>query len=124
MLFELRESPEIRHAAAFITATRIGDAVLSLGLLHHLLAQHSGARVTIACGAPAAALFEATPGLEDLIVVRKKPFSLHWLALWGSVCGRRWDLVVDLRASALAYFLSARRRLVSGSANQERASGS
>ena len=34
----------------FVTATRIGDAVLSTALLGHLLRAHPGARVTVACG--------------------------------------------------------------------------
>src|SRR5260221_14359887 len=37
----------------FITATRIGDAVLSTGLLAHLVERHPAARFTIAAG-PAA----------------------------------------------------------------------
>jgi heptosyltransferase III len=37
----------------FITATRIGDAVLSTGLLGHLVERYSAARFTIAAG-PAA----------------------------------------------------------------------
>src|SRR5690348_11880497 len=94
----------------FITATRIGDAVLSTGLLGHLLERHPGALLTIAAGAPAAPLFAAVPGLESLLVVAKRPLALHWLALYRHVAGRRWDLVVDLRGSALAYLLRANER--------------
>ena len=36
----------------------------------------------------------------------------HWLGLWLATLGRRWDLVVDLRASAIAWLLSARERRV------------
>ncbi len=96
----------------FVTATRIGDAVLSSGLLGHLIERHPGARLTIACGAPAAPLFEAVPGLERLIVIRKRPFKSHWLGLWWQSAARRWDVVVDLRASGLAWFLAARQRYV------------
>ncbi|HEX2151160.1 MAG TPA: glycosyltransferase family 9 protein, partial [Stellaceae bacterium] len=48
----------------FVTATRIGDAVLSTGLLSHLVERHPGARFTIAAGAPAAPLFATVPGLD------------------------------------------------------------
>ncbi|MGH6953341.1 MAG: glycosyltransferase family 9 protein [Alphaproteobacteria bacterium] len=34
----------------FITSSRIGDAVLSTGLLAHLLERHPGARVTVVSG--------------------------------------------------------------------------
>jgi ADP-heptose:LPS heptosyltransferase len=96
----------------FVTATRIGDAVLSTGLLGHLVERYPGAAVTIAAGPAAAPLFAAVPGLERLLVVAKRPWSLHWLTLYRAVAGRRWDLVVDLRGSALAYLLRARERRV------------
>ncbi|MGG5888632.1 glycosyltransferase family 9 protein [Falsiroseomonas sp. HC035] len=95
----------------FVTATRIGDAVLSTGLLDHLLRTHPGARITVACGPAAAGIFARMPGLERLIVVTKQPLSRHWLGLWAKVAFTRWDLVVDLRASALAWMVPARRRL-------------
>ncbi len=96
----------------FVTATRIGDAVLSTGLLDHLIARHPGARLTVAAGPVAAPLFAAVPGLERTITVEKRPLSAHWLTLWSAVASRRWDIVVDLRGSALAWLLSARRRYV------------
>jgi lipopolysaccharide export system permease protein len=104
----------------FITATRIGDAVLSTGLLHHLIGRHPGARVTVAAGRLAAPLFEAVPGLERTLIIEKRPFKLHWLDLWGATALRRWDLAVDLRASAIGYLIPARRRLVVGSREQDR----
>jgi ADP-heptose:LPS heptosyltransferase len=96
----------------FVTATRIGDAVLSTGLLSHLLDRHPGARVTIAVGPVAAPLFQAVPGVERVIVLRKRRYALHWLKLWARVALRRWDVVVDLRGSGLAYCLLASERRV------------
>jgi len=96
----------------FVTATRIGDAVLSTALLGHLLREYPGARITVACGPAAAGIFARMPGLERLIVVEKKPWSLHWLRLWSQVAFRGWDLAVDLRASALAWLVPARRRAI------------
>lgn len=102
----------------FLTATRVGDAVLASGLLAHLLAAHPGARVTLAVGKPAAPLFRHLPGLERLLVVEKRPRGGHWLALWREIAGTRWDLAVDLRASALTRLVRARRRLVAGRADE------
>ena len=96
----------------FITSTRIGDAVLSTGLLSHLIETNPGTRVTIACGAVAAPLFEAVPGLERIIVLSKRRLGLHWWTLWRAAVMRIWDLVVDLRGSALAYLVPHRARLV------------
>lgn len=96
----------------FITSTRIGDAVLSTGLLDHLLRRHADARITIVCGHVAQGVFTRMPGLERIIPVTKRRWSLHWLELWGRVAFRRWDLVVDLRGSAIAWLLLARQRAV------------
>jgi ADP-heptose:LPS heptosyltransferase len=96
----------------FITATRLGDAVLSTGLLDHLLRKHPQARVTVACGAVAAGLFARMPGLERVIVVEKRRFDGHWLELWAACVATRWDLAVDLRGSALTLLLPARRRAI------------
>jgi heptosyltransferase III len=96
----------------FVTATRIGDAVLSTGLLGHLVERYPGARFTIAAGPAAAPLFETVPGLDRLLVMEKRQYALHWARLYGAVAARRWDLVVDLRGSGLAYLLWARARTV------------
>ena len=96
----------------FITSTRIGDAVLSTGLLDHLLRENPAARITIVCGTVAEGVFTRMPGLERIIPVTKRRWSLHWLELWGQVAFRRWDLVVDLRGSAIAWLLWAKRRAV------------
>jgi ADP-heptose:LPS heptosyltransferase len=68
--------------------------------------------LTIAAGPVAAPLFEAVPGLERLIIIRKRALSLHWLGLYGRVAARRWEMVVDLRGSALAWLLRAGERRV------------
>jgi heptosyltransferase III len=96
----------------FVTSTRIGDAVLSTGLLAHLMARHPAARIWVACGSEAAGLFGAAPQVERVIPITKKPFALHWLILWAKVVLHPWSLVVDLRASTLGYLLLTRRRWI------------
>jgi ADP-heptose:LPS heptosyltransferase len=96
----------------FITATRIGDAVLSTGVLDALVRRHPGARLTVACGPAAAGVFARLPGLERLIVIDKRRFDLHWLDLWARTVTTVWDMVVDLRGSGLSFFLPARQRWV------------
>jgi len=103
----------------FVTATRIGDAVLSTGLLRYLIERYPGAQLTIAAGPLAAPLFGEVPGLARLIVVEKRARGLHWLSLYGQVAATRWDLAVDLRGSALTYLLWARERRVMGKGNPD-----
>jgi ADP-heptose:LPS heptosyltransferase len=101
-----------RFPILFITSSRIGDAVLSSGLLHRLAQEVPNGRFTIVASALTAPLFRDTPDLARLITLEKKPFALHWFDLWKQVQGRRWGVVVDMRGSGLATFLRARRRAV------------
>src|SRR5438309_9794447 len=96
----------------FITASRLGDAVLASGLVKRLAEEVPGARFTIVGSALTAPLFIDTPGLDDLIVMEKEPGARHWFGLWNQVRGKRWGLVVDLRGSAIAKFLRPKRRAV------------
>ena len=103
----------------FITHTRIGDAVLSSGVLRHVVETYPAARITIVCGPLAASLFAAVPRAR-VIVMTKERFDGHWLRLWRSVRGTRWDLVVDLRRSLLSYFLSVKERRILGPTDSTR----
>ena len=103
----------------FITNTRIGDAVLSSGVLHYLVNAYPSARFTVVCGQLPQSLFAATPRLARVIVLRKRRFDLHWWDLWREVKGTDWDVIVDLRRSFISYFLRARSRHVIGRADDE-----
>ena len=94
----------------FITSNRLGDAVLSTGLLGHLIERHPDARLTVACGPLPAPLFRAVPGVERLIPLTKQPYARHWLRLWLACVGTRWDVVVDLRNSAVGRLVLAGTR--------------
>jgi ADP-heptose:LPS heptosyltransferase len=96
----------------FVTSNRLGDAVLSTGLLDHLIRVHPESRITVACGPVAADLFARMPNLERVIVMEKQPYGRHWLGLWTATVGTVWDLVVDIRASLLSWLVPARRRAV------------
>lgn len=98
----------------FITATRIGDAVLSTGVLGRLIDENPGIKVTVAVGRLSAPLFAAVPGLERIVVIDKQSYNRHWLKLWRRTAFKYWDIVVDLRGSATAYLVPAGRRYVIG----------
>lgn len=98
----------------FITATRIGDAVLSSGLIKLLSDQIPNARFTIVAGPLAAPLFAHVPGLDRVIVMEKAKGKGkgHWFKLWNQVRHKKWSLVVDLRGSATALFLRRDKRAI------------
>jgi ADP-heptose:LPS heptosyltransferase len=101
----------------FITATRIGDAILSTGVLQHLLERHPGARVTVVCGPDAASLFEAVPGLDRVLVMRKKRWSMHWVHMWKTCVGSFWDCIVDIRNAPVSYLLANKQNWHLGQSN-------
>ena len=96
----------------FVTATRIGDAVLTTGLVDYLSHAFPEARFTIVCGPVAAGIFTHLPGRQETIILEKRPFDAHWLSLWSRVLWRQWDWVIDLRGSGLSLFLWTRRRSI------------
>ncbi len=96
----------------FITANRIGDAVLSTGILGFLIEQNPSAEVTVVVGPAAASLFRSAPGVKNLIVVEKQSLGRHWAQVWRESVGTRWDIIVDLRRSIIAWTLRAARRCV------------
>jgi len=94
----------------FITATRIGDAVLSTGLLAYLRDRYPQARFTVACGPAPAPLFAALPGVVKVIPMVKQRRAGHWLRLWRQTVTTPWSLVVDLRGSAMGWVVPTLRR--------------
>jgi ADP-heptose:LPS heptosyltransferase len=96
----------------FVTSNRIGDAVLSSGLVKRLSDEIPNARFTIVAGPVAAPLFEDVPALDRIITLTKTKNRGHWFELWREVRKTRWGLVVDLRGSGLSRFISTRRRAI------------
>lgn len=94
----------------FITSNRVGDAVLSMGVLSWLVDHHPNAQFTIACGPYASELFRAVPRLEKLIILRKRSWNRHWLELWRACVTSRWDIIVDLRNSIVSRLIPASKR--------------
>lgn len=95
----------------FVTGNRIGDCVLSTGILGWMVDNLPKARFTVVCGPAAAPLFEGVPRLERIIPLPKRDWGLHWWDLWKQVFPTFWSTLVDLRRSLLGQGVAARRRL-------------
>ena len=96
----------------FITASRLGDAVLSSGLIRALHDNVENARFTIVASPLTAPLFTEVPDLERVIVMEKRPLGLHWPGLWNDTRQHKWGLIVDLRGSPISSLLARKRRAV------------
>lgn len=90
----------------------MGDAVLSAGLLDHIIRTERDASITVVCGPLAASLFEGMPCLRNIIPLAKKKHHRHWAELWVKVALIKWDMVVDLRDSLVSRLLVADRRYI------------
>ncbi len=93
----------------FITSNRIGDSILSTGILNHLINKYPQAKFTIATGQISAPLFGGMPNLSQIILMPKKKFGLHWFDLWRKTVMTRWDMIIDLRRSAICYILWSKK---------------
>ncbi|MAQ71197.1 MAG: glycosyltransferase 9 family protein [Alphaproteobacteria bacterium] len=98
----------------FITSTRIGDAVLSTGLLRCINETYPDAEVTIACGALPSSLFEGYPNLKKIIILEKQKYNKHWFKLWKKVIPIKWDIVIDFRNSIVSRTVFSSTKYVYG----------
>jgi len=103
----------------FITSNRLGDAVLSMGVLRHLIDAYPDARTTVVCGPVPAGLFAGVPGLDRVIELPKRKYSLHWWEMWRQCVTTFWDVVVDLRNAPLSYAVLSKRQIHLGQANKK-----
>jgi len=105
-------APDQALKILFVTSNRVGDAILSTGLLDHLIRSYPKARITVACGPPAVSLFSACPPVDEVISFEKRGRGRHWLSLWRHCVASYWNVVVDLRGSALSWLLAHGRHHV------------
>jgi ADP-heptose:LPS heptosyltransferase len=96
----------------FFTHTRLGDAVLSTGVIRHFTDAYPAARITVVCSPLTAGIFSGIPQVKRVIAVRKQKWSRHWLEVWRQTRGRKWDIIVDLRNSLVSRVLRARQRYI------------
>ena len=102
-----------RFPILYIAEADAEDAVLSSGVLAHLVESLPDAIFTIVGSAASAPLFADTPRLTKLIVLEREG-HFEWIALWNQVRATKWGLVVDMRGSTLSGKLKRHRRAVRG----------
>ena len=102
-----------RFPILYIAEADAEDAVLSSGVLAHLVESLPHATFTIVGSAASAPLFADTPRLTKSIVLEREG-HFEWIALWNQVRGAKWGLVVHMRGSDLSGKLRRERRAVRG----------
>ena len=94
----------------FITATNLGDGILTTGALDHFIRTYPAAQITVACGPLLTTIFEPAPNVARVISMKKEPYAGHWRKLFAETFFTKWDIVVDMRNSALSRFYLAGKR--------------
>lgn len=100
-----------RFPILYIAEADAEAALLSSGVLAHLVEAVPQASFTIVGSAASAPLFADTPRLESLIVLDRDG-RWDWVGLWNRVRSTRWGLVVDMRGSSLSGRLKRQKRAV------------
>lgn len=88
-------------------------AVMSSGVLAHLVQALPHATFVVVGSPDSAALFADTPRLTRLLVLEREG-HLEWLGLWNKVRDTAWGLVVDMRGTTLSGRLKRQKRAVRG----------
>jgi len=98
----------------FITSNRLGDAVISSGILDYLGKKYPSSEITVFCGPLAEGIFKPFPHVKEVIALSKEPYAGHWRKLWVRCINTNWDIIVDLRDSAVSRLLRANKRYIWG----------
>ncbi|HTL48237.1 MAG TPA: glycosyltransferase family 9 protein [Verrucomicrobiae bacterium] len=93
-----------------ITLSNIGDVVLTTPVIMNLLRVYPGAELTVVCGPKAEGLLRGSRPVSNLVLYDKKISWPEKIRFTMSLRNGRYDAVVDLRHTAIPYFLSARKR--------------
>lgn len=96
----------------FITSNRLGDAVLSTGILNHLIQTQPDPEIKIAGGPLVIDLFRPFPGVTDVFSLKKEAFAGHWRKLWRESMHEYWDCVVDLRNSIVSRLILSHKKYI------------
>lgn len=107
----MNSEPQAKHIL-FITSSRIGDAVLSLGLLDYLEKKYPEAEFTIACGGLVTLFFEGVPRVRAVIPLKKQKYHKHWFDLWWQIRSIKFDIVVDLRDTIVSRVVYSKNRYI------------
>ena len=95
-----------------ISSNRLGDCILSSGLNSFLKNKFDDAKVFFVCGPIPGEFFKLCKNIDNLIILKKRKFSLHWFYLWRLLFFNYWDCVVDLRGTLISFFLFSKTRRV------------
>ena len=95
-----------------ISSNRLGDSILTSGIINYFKEEYRSSKITFVCGIIPSQLFKYSEKIERVIPLEKQRNSMHWLKLWFLVIRNFWDIIIDLRGTAISYFLFSKKRII------------
>lgn len=93
-----------------VSLSNIGDVVLTTPVMSQIAASYPGALMTVVSGPKAAPLLEASRTVHRLVIYDKRASLKEKFRFALSLRKDRYEAVIDLRNTAIPYFVSARLR--------------
>jgi len=106
MLFKRSENLNIKKILV-VSLTNIGDVVLTCPVIDALIARFPLAEISVVVGPKAQGLFASNPYIKKVYVFTKNETWLELLFWIKNLRREGFDVVIDLRNTALAYLLGA-----------------
>ena len=91
----------------FIGNSRLGDAILSTGVLD--LFNKKNNQITVVCSLLSKEIYKGFPSVKKIIVIKKRKNSFHWIDVYRELGKLKWDIVVDLRNTVLSRIIKKRK---------------
>ncbi len=95
-----------------ISSNRLGDCILSSGIIEYYKRKDAEINITFVCGPIPGSLFRFCRNIDRLIILKKRKYSFHWFYLWFLLFLTPWNDILDLRGTAISYFLFAKKRTI------------
>ena len=95
-----------------ISSNRLGDSILTSGLINHFRSKYKKTEITFVCGELPSLIFKYCSKIDKVIVIKKLKFSLHWFFLWKKIVLVFWDIILDLRGTGISFFLFSKKRII------------
>lgn len=105
-----RFNPSQIQKILVISLSNIGDVVLTFPVLDILREDFPRAKISVVVGPKAEPLLQQNPHFEQTLVFHKRQFFLKHLRFMRRLKEEHFDLVVDLRNTAIPFFIGCRYR--------------
>ncbi len=93
-----------------VTLSNFGDVILTTPVIMALSKKYPEARLTVVVGPRAQSVLQRSPDIHKIVIYDKKASFWKKLKFIGELRKARYDLVVDLRNTAIPFLVSCKKR--------------